>query len=152
MKDSNVTEKKLPALVRDAWHGLNRIFLNKIKKIGLTPNQYTALRWIHTDKKRDFTQSRLAELMNTDANNISALVTRMEKLNLVKRIPGLNDKRQNNIKPTKLGSDLFQKGKIIAEKIENDSLSCFSKREREDFKNLLDKLSNQIEFEKNNYK
>ena len=47
MKDSNVTEKKLPALVRDAWHGLNRIFLNKIKKIGLTPNQYTALRWIH---------------------------------------------------------------------------------------------------------
>ena len=90
--------------------------------------------------------------MNTDANNISALVTRMEKLNLVKRISGLNDKRQNNIKPTKLGSDLFQKGKIIAEKIENDSLSCFSKREREDFKNLLDKLSNQIEFEKNNYK
>ena len=88
MKDSNVTEKKLPALVRDAWHGLNRIFLNKIKKIGLTPNQYTALRWIHSDKKRDFTQSRLAELMNTDANNISALVTRMEKLNLVKRISG----------------------------------------------------------------
>ena len=90
--------------------------------------------------------------MNTDANNISALVTRMEKLNLVKRISGLNDKRQNNIKPTKFGSDLFKKGRIIAEKIENDSLSCFSKREREDFKNLLDKLSNQIEFEKNNYK
>jgi len=152
MKDNNVTEKKLPALVRDAWHGLNRIFLHKIKNIGLTPNQYTALRWIHTDKKGNLTQSRLAELMNTDANNISALVTRMEKLNLIKRISDLNDKRLNKIKPTKLGSNLFQKGRRIAEKLENDSLSCFSKEESEDFKNLLDKLSNQIEFEKNNYK
>ena len=70
--------KNLPPLLRECWNKLNSTFMKRVKTIGITPDQYTALRWIHEFSEEMVSQARLAELMCTDANNIAGIMKRME--------------------------------------------------------------------------
>ena len=65
--------KNLPPLLRECWNKLNSTFMKRVKKIGITPDQYTSLRWIHEFSDDMISQSKLAELMCTDANNIAVI-------------------------------------------------------------------------------
>ena len=59
--------------------------MKRVKTVGLTPDQYIALRWLHEFPTGQIPQVKLAELMFTDSNNIAGLMKRMEQLNLVRR-------------------------------------------------------------------
>jgi DNA-binding MarR family transcriptional regulator len=74
---------------------------------------------------------------------------RMEQLNLVRRKFNPIDQRKKNIFHTELGSSLFHKGKKIAEKLESEALSCLSANEKEHFLELLTRLSERINKERN---
>lgn len=148
MKPNINLQKNIPPLLRESWHGLNRTFMNRIKKVGLTPDQYTALRWLHSKPNSNFSQSKLAKLMSTDANNISDLIKRMVKRKLIKKETDLGDKRKKNIFPAPLGTEIYNRGKKIAQRLEEDALSCFTEIEQKEFKTLLHKLSTRIDLEK----
>ena len=141
MKRNLNTSKNLPPLLRECWNKLNSTFMKRIKKIGLTPDQYITLRWIHEFSNDMISQIKLAELMCTDANNIAGIMKRMETLRLIERKVNSADKRQKIIFPTKKGTLLFNKGKIIAEKLENEIFSSFSVKEKNHFLMLLNQLS-----------
>jgi DNA-binding MarR family transcriptional regulator len=59
--------------------------MKRVKQVGLTPDQYTVLRWIHELPTGTVSQSQLASLMSTDANNIAGLIKRMSGLRLIDR-------------------------------------------------------------------
>jgi DNA-binding MarR family transcriptional regulator len=82
--------------------------------------------------------------MSTDANNIAGLIKRMSGLRLIDRKKNPLDKRQNLISTTDNGSKLFRQGKKIAEKLEKDSLACFTDDEKDHFLCLLEQLTIKI--------
>ena len=149
MKPLIHTPKRLPPLLRECWNKLNSTFMKRVKTVGLTPDQYIALRWLHEFPTGEISQVKLAELMFTDSNNIAGLMKRMEQLNLVRRKSNATDHRKKNIFQTELGSSLFHKGKKIAEKLESEALSCLSASEEEHFLELLTRLSERINEERN---
>ncbi len=136
--------KNLPPLLRECWNKLNRAFMLRVKNTGLTPDQYIALRWIHEFPKGKISQTKLADLMFTDSNNIAGLMRRMEKLKLIWRETNSEDKRKKNIFSTLFGSSQFKRGKAIAENLENEVLSCLNPEEKINFLSLLNQLAEEI--------
>ena len=139
----NATEK-LPSLLRECWNKLNSAFMKRLKPLGITPDHYIALRWLHEFENNQITQSKLANLMATDANNISGVVHRMEALDLITRRVNPLDNRQKILLPTSKGKSLFSKGKKIADQLENKVLSCLTSKEKLHFLILLNQLSKTI--------
>ena len=144
------TPQNLPPLLRECWNKLNSTFMKRVKKLGITPDQYIVLRWIHEFPEELVSQTKLAYLMCTDANNIAGVMKRMEILKLIERKVNPLDKRQKNIFPTHKGTRLFKRAKMIAEQLENEVLSCFSAEEKKHFISLLSQLSDVIDQEKCN--
>jgi DNA-binding MarR family transcriptional regulator len=136
--------KNLPSLLRECWNRLNCIFMERVKKVGLTPDQFTVLRWTHSVPKNTLSQTKLTKLMSTDPNNISSLVKRMEELNLLERKISLHDKRSKTINFTDLGNLKFIKAKSIADNLEKEILDVLKPFERKVFIKTLNHLSENI--------
>src|ERR1043165_4697109 len=83
---------RLALLLRRAWYGLNQTFRRRIAGTGLTPDQFTILRWLG-EHPEGLTQRALADLMASDANTITAILTRMQKAGLIERRPHAEDAR-----------------------------------------------------------
>src|SRR5687767_15369426 len=75
--------RRLPPLLRRAWYGLNQAFRRRIAHLGLTPDQFTALRTLLEHK--DISQRQLTTLMSSDPNTVAALLERMERNGLIER-------------------------------------------------------------------
>ena len=80
-------------------------------------------------------------MMFTDANNIAALVKRMEKNGLVERISATNVKRRKNITSTKLGTKKRLIAKCMATRLEKTALSGLSDAETSYLTSLLKEIS-----------
>ena len=115
--------------------------MERVKKIGLTPDQFSVLRWTHSVPKNTLSQSMLTKLMSTDPNNISSLVKRMEKLNLLERKISLHDKRSKTIHFTNLGNLKFIEAKHIADNLEKEILDVLKPSERQTYIKTLNQLS-----------
>ena len=118
--------------------------MERVKEVGLTPDQFTVLRWTHSVPRNTLSQSKLSKLMSTDQNNISALVKRMENLNLLDRKISLHDKRSKTINFTELGNLKYTKAKYIADNLEREILDEMVLSERKIFFRTLRKLSENI--------
>jgi len=136
--------KNLPPLLRECWNRLNCVFMERVKEVGLTPDQFTVLRWTHSVPRNTLSQSKLSKLMSTDQNNISALVKRMENLNLLDRKISMHDKRSKTINFTELGNLKYTKAKYIADNLEREILDEMVLSERKIFFRTLSKLSENI--------
>lgn len=112
-----------PPELRACWIKLNSTFQKNLQTLGLTPDQFTALRWINELNDEPLCQKNLAQLMFTDSNNISGLIRRMEKLKLITRERDTKDKRKKIIKITYKGNKIFPEAKKIATTLENNILS-----------------------------
>ena len=118
--------------------------MERVKEVGLTPDQFTVLRWTHSVPRNTLSQSKLSKLMSTDQNNISALVKRMENLNLLDRKISMHDKRSKTINFTELGNLKYTKAKCIADSLEREILDEMVLSERKIFFRTLSKLSENI--------
>ena len=118
--------------------------MERVKEVGLTPDQFTVLRWTHSVPRNTLSQSKLSKLMSTDQNNISALVKRMENLNLLDRKISMHDKRSKTINFTELGNLKYTKAKYIADNLEREILDEMVLSERKIFFRTLRKLSENI--------
>ena len=97
--------------------------LTNLITLGLTPDQFTVLRWIKELSDQSLCQKNLAQLMFTDSNNISGLIRRMVNLNLIITIADPKDRRKKIIKITDKGNQLFTEAKKTAIKLEKSILS-----------------------------
>lgn len=137
----NRPHKKFPSALRACWIKLNATFNRRLNDIGITADQYSALRWIKEVNSQEFCQRNLVKLMFTDANNIAALVERMEKKKLISRNSCKKDKRKKVIQLTALGTEKWNHAATVANSLEQQVLGELDDTQREQLINFLKKIN-----------
>ena len=129
-------------LLRRAWYGLNQAFRQRIAHLGITPDQFSILRWLSEGDPRGITQRTLTDLMTSDPNTITSTLARMERSGLVARAQHEHDKRANRVKPTATGRRAFGKGREIAQELQESLLHTLPPGRREQFLTDLEAIAN----------
>jgi DNA-binding MarR family transcriptional regulator len=133
--------RRLPPLLRLAWYSLNQAFRRRTHHLGLTPDQFTILRWL-TECDPDWpTQRELGAMMASDPNTITSLLRRMEKAAIVERQPHETDRRANRIRITPAGKKVYIKARQIAVELQADVLRPLPEAKRDEFFELLDTVA-----------
>lgn len=138
---ANTLQKRFPLLLRSAWFGLNQSFRIRLKAFGLTPDQFTVLRWLHEKKGECIRPSDLAKLMSSDNNTITSIINRMETNRWVKRSPHIHDQRAKQLIIQEAGEALYFKGQAIAHTLEDEIMNSLSEAERLMHLELMHKVS-----------
>jgi DNA-binding MarR family transcriptional regulator len=133
--------RRLPPLLRKAWLKLNAIFLHRVADIGITPDQYIALRWLAERGNPGLTQRELGDCMASDPNTIASLLRRMEKAGWIRRRPRVLDRRAKDVTSTRAGQMIFKKARARALDLEKTVLQVLSQRERKVFLSSLEKVA-----------
>ena len=131
--DSLQRNRRMPPLLRCAWYSLNQTFRRRISHLGITPNQFTILRWLTENHQVGLTQRELADLMASDPNTITSVLNRMENKKLIERDVNKNDRRAHRIIIKPAGRKIFEKAHPIALKLQKEVLGHLSDAECENF-------------------
>ena len=135
------SRRRLPPLLRKAWLTLNTVFLRRVSDIGLTPDQYIALRWLTEKGESGLTQRELSDWMTSDPNTIASLLSRMEKAGWVRRSTSKEDRRTKNVLSTEAGRKIFETARERALVLESNALEVFSEKEQASFLDSLEKVA-----------
>jgi len=122
--------RRLPPLLRRCWYGLNQAFRKRLAALGLTPNQFTLLRWLE-EEEGGVRQATICARMASDPNTIAALVERMHADGLIKRKTDPTDRRARLITPTAKGRRQYAKARPIAVDLQEQVLQVIPEDERE---------------------
>ena len=133
--------KRLPVLLRRAWYGLNQSFRQRIQHLGITPDQFSILRWLSEGDPQGLTQRTLTDLMASDPNTITSTLSRMEKAGLVTRGPHEQDRRANRVKVRPAGQRAFEKARKIAMELQDGVLEAMPAARREKFLEELESIA-----------
>ena len=125
--------RRLPILLRHAWYSLNQTFRRRLAPIGLTPDQFTALRTLSEHEPEGLTQSALTRLIASDPNTVGALVERMERRGWIARGPHEKDRRANRLRLLPAGGRQFTRARKIAAALQSEVLATWSEKKREEF-------------------
>jgi DNA-binding MarR family transcriptional regulator len=126
-------ERRLPPLLRKAWFGLNQAFRQRISPVGLTPDQFSVLRWISESPDGILTQTEITAAMASDPNTIASLVRRMEQSGLITRGQHARDARAKAVTITSKGKEALHAASEIAIALQNSVLACLPAPRRESF-------------------
>lgn len=126
-------ERRLPPLLRKAWFGLNQAFRQRISPVGLTPDQFSVLRWISESPDGILTQTEITAAMASDPNTIASLVRRMEQSGLITRSQHARDGRAKAVTLTQKGQQSLQTASEVAVALQKSVLSCLPASRRSTF-------------------
>src|SRR3954454_15339101 len=110
--------KRLPVLLRRAWYGLNQAFRQRVAPLGLTPDQFSILRWLSEGDPRGLTQRTLTDLMASDPNTITSTLSRMESAGLIVRHPHETDRRARRVQLQPAGRQTFELARQAAQELQ----------------------------------
>ncbi len=127
------SERRLPPLLRKAWFGLNQAFRTRISSFGLTPDQFSVLRWISESNDGALTQTAITSAMASDPNTIASLVRRMEQSGLVTRGRHANDARAKAVTLTPKGVEALHAAAEVALDLQDHVLSSLPPERRDGF-------------------
>ena len=136
-----MNRRRLPPLLRRAWYSLNQAFRQRIAHLGLTPDQFTVLRWLGEGDPRGLTQQELARQMASDANTVAALLKRMEADGLIARARHETDRRAHRVRLLPTGETRFQAAAIVAGALQAEVLAALPAGERERFLANLEQVA-----------
>jgi len=133
--------RRLPPLLRRCWYGLNQAFRKRLAELGLTPNQFTVLRWLEEDEGGGVRQQTICTRMASDPNTIAALVERMQSDGLIRRKVDPADRRARLISTTPKGRRIYAKARPIAVDLQEEVLEVIPPGDREKLLANLEKLA-----------
>lgn len=133
--------RRLPPLLRRAWFSLNQAFRQRLIPLGITPDQFTILRWLHEGDPHGLTQSEITQPMASDPNTITSTVRRMEKAGLLERLPHESDGRAKRVRILPLGRSTFLKAQTLASELQDNVLGCLNTAESSTFLKLLERVA-----------
>jgi DNA-binding MarR family transcriptional regulator len=133
--------RRLPPLLRRAWFSLNQGFRQRIAPLGITPDQFTILRWLAESGEEGLTQSDLTQHMASDPNTITATVRRMEVAGLIRRTPHETDRRAKRVTILPEGQRIFLEAQALALDLQKTVLSPLSRAESALFLELLERIA-----------
>lgn len=131
--------RRLPPTLRRAWYGLNQAFRRRIAHLGLTPDQFTALRTLL--EHDGISQRELTSLMSSDPNTVASLVNRMEKAGVIERQTHEQDRRANRLRLKAVGHAKYEKARSVAVGLQAEVLAAIPAARREQFLKDLDHLA-----------
>ncbi len=123
---------------------LNYTLMRRLADLSLTPDQYIVLRWLSEASGsglQGLSQKELCELMTSDPNTIAAMMLRMEKACLIRRIPDPSDRRRRIVSETDAGKKKFARARTRALALEGEALKGLSSLEREHLLEALQMLA-----------
>ena len=135
-------QRRLPPLLRRAWYSLNQAFRRRIAHLGITPDQFSILRWLHEGDPKGLTQREIADLMASDPNTITSILNRMEQSGLISRNMHESDRRAHRIRIKASGRRVFVQGKDIAKRLQVEVLSVLPKSKMDEFLEDLEVVAN----------
>lgn len=100
--------------------------------IGITPDQFTALRTLVETDSEGMTQREIADCMASDPNTVASLLERMEKAKLLVRSPHEKDRRARRVRLLEAGHEKYQIAREIAVSLQQEILKCLPEKDRED--------------------
>jgi DNA-binding MarR family transcriptional regulator len=133
--------RRIPILLRRAWYGLNQAFRRRIAPIGMTPDQFTALRTLIEHEKTGLTQSELTREMASDPNTIASLVLRMERAGWIHRARHERDRRAYHLKIATMGRTKYKQARKIAIALQEELFTEWSASKREEFLSNLAQIA-----------
>lgn len=131
--------RRLPVLLRRAWYGLNQAFRRRIAHLGITPDQFTALRTL--GENQGISQRELTRLMASDPNTIASLVSRLESSGLIERKRHERDRRAHCLQIKPSGRRKYETARLIAVRLQTEVLACLPAPQRELFLHQLSEIS-----------
>lgn len=138
---SKESPRRLPPLLRRAWYSLNQTFRHRIAHLGITPDQYSILRWLHEGDARGLTQQTLTDLMASDPNTITSILRRMEKAGLLSRHPHETDRRARRVRLEPTGHRVFTEAFEAATTLQGEILAVLPESRRARFLADLDAVA-----------
>jgi DNA-binding MarR family transcriptional regulator len=136
------SRRRLPPLLRRAWYSLNQVFRQRLAPLGLTPDQFTVLRWLDESDACGLTQQEITNLMASDANTVAALLKRMERERLIKRHRHETDRRARRVRVETAGQEKFTAAAAMARTLQTEVLAELPASQRERFLANLEKVAN----------
>lgn len=133
--------KRLPVLLRRAWYGLNQAFRQRIAHLGVTPDQFSILRWLSEGDPQGLTQRALTDLMASDPNTITSTLSRMEKAGLITRQPHERDRRAHRVTLQPEGRRAFEKARTVAMALQDHVLAMLPASRRAKFLGDLETIA-----------
>ena len=127
-------------------HYISRNYLFTFNKqlvpYGVAHGQFPVLRFLWI--KEGQTQAELCKKVQVEQPTLANTLKRMERDNLVRRIPDENDKRQTRIYLTDNARELMPTLLGITDKINANMLHSLTEEEKIQFISLLDKIYNNV--------
>ena len=139
--DAPGRSRRFPPLLRRAWYGLNQAFRRRLSGEGITPDQFTVLRWLVERQGEAIAQRDLADWMGSDPNTIASLVKRMEESELLIRAVSKEDRRARELEVTQKGKEVYQLCRVLALDLQKEVLGVLSEKELEQFLELLERVT-----------
>lgn len=125
--------RRLPVLLRRAWYALNQAFRQRAAPLGLTPDQFSILRWLTEGDQAGLTQREITKLMASDPNTITSTLNRMERAGFIERQPHERDRRAKRVRLRPLGAETFGKAQEVALELQGEVLNALPEGRRESF-------------------
>lgn len=123
---------------------INQKLYNNFKQgnLNINPEQWTVL--LSLWEKDGVTQQELCNETSKDKPSMTRLINNMEKMHLVVRIASKTDKRYNMIYLTKIGRELEEIARFIANRTLKEALNGLSTDELRISQNVLRKIFSNI--------
>ena len=118
---------------------LNARFKNLLKPFDLTQQQFNILRILKGQYPKKIRVSDVKDRMVDRNSDITRIVNRMLKKDLITREPGEKDKRQMILSVTKAGLKKLEQVNPLIEEFE-ESIFQFSKKDMDCFNDFLDQI------------
>jgi DNA-binding MarR family transcriptional regulator len=137
---SALKPRRLPVLLRRAWYALNQGFRQRAAHLGLTPDQFSILRWLTEGDPAGLTQREITKLMASDPNTITSTLNRMERAGFIARQPHERDRRAKRVLLRPLGAETFAKAQEVALELQGEVLKALPEDRRDSFLEDLDAI------------
>jgi DNA-binding MarR family transcriptional regulator len=125
-------------LIRRAHQIATAVFMTEAKAFDLTSVQFAALIVIRELPGTDAT--RVSDLIYFDRSTIGNVLDRLEKKGLIRREPGLEDRRTKRLYLTRQGSLVLRRIAAKLPRISDNILAPLTAAERARFMKLMTKL------------
>jgi DNA-binding MarR family transcriptional regulator len=133
--------RRFPPLLRRCWFNINQAFRRRIAYLGVTPDQYTAMRNLAEGNPKGLTQKDLTDVMSSDPNTIASLLERMEALGWVGRQRHESDGRAYRVQLRPAGQRKYEEALAHALELQAEVLSVLPEQRREEFLAQLERVA-----------
>jgi MarR family 2-MHQ and catechol resistance regulon transcriptional repressor len=125
----------------EAGDAVDKFIAGYLTDLGLTSTKFNTLQALNQEVESGVTQNQLSSKLTVTGPNITGVLDRLERDNLVARETHPTDRRANLVRLTDEGQTLFEQAADVHALRVRELLSVLSDEEKSEFVRLLKKLS-----------